>query len=928
MADQSDRIRIKLEDTPSYLSRSARLRVYIACSLTNEDRPELRDQLLNGIRTILDEAGFDVYDPSQHTEPGSPHLDSEVAAIDQIQAMRCDLIFFLRDHPSLGMGIEAQIAADMLIPWGDAKAEGDLNKLCPLLAGLPNGTSSFRFNFGAERIQEFIDQFRHRLQDTDFMNGLATVRRDRHAASALIRQVAIGRTIRRQRLLLNLSARELGEWVDLDKWWIIAIETNEELVDCLTFMQLVRLIEATRLRFVAKQSTGERLTFPRLEPIDSFSPELLEAADKFTMYSLSPKLAGQPSSESDLEMLAHWKKWLREEKDLPLPEPAHRPPALVSDLSVYIARPLSHISDEEKAAGEAVTAAVKTACNHVPGVSVRVVTPQYLEQGRHDCGEEIYLRAVSHVCDCDCAIALATPPATGVGVMARLFADLTVPCVAIAESGTSVSRMFLGMCFRRIGSVIKFASPDVVPSELQELLTTHLPTLLESASRRRSAREKIVDAARSSGFSQFVSQRTQTIGDDFEEPSKHFPSVPFVRSEWLDGLSRDPSLLATVTLLQFVHIANTLKWRMGVTESGVPCFLHGVCGVPQQILACLGDVPFGGTTTEQPSKQQLLPGIDDPAEIETRPATETASDDFAVVSFLLTVAKHGLPDYIIGRATGICMDSMRTLLMAKKENGEFICKDGIWAVGRDLEFIPPENAEEVLCRAFDGVLTVLECENDTAFVKSFKQNAIILEKKIKSLPSSLAMRLRVLRGERSEVQEYVRRRMQEVTNTSVEYADLLVLLGSSVGVQEEAKNYLNEAIEVCDSACKVGDTSDANWKKLLGRALVARSRLSTHDGCGIEGSYLSRVHGLLCDSGDTLAASAVQWRLLHSQGHISAPHFRRASSESPLVRVRAASLINRTPPPKKNLMGRRAEVPDAEWDACITRAREMEPWND
>ena len=153
--------------------------------------------------------------------------------------MRCDLAFFVRDHPSHGMGIEAQIAADMLIPWGDAKVAGEASKLCPLLAGLANAESDFRFYFNVDNVGEFAGRLRKRLQDPSLRQRLEAAQRDRRLASAVVRRIGIGTQLRRQRLLLNLSAAELGHLVDLDPWWIISIENDAELSDCLTFMQLL-----------------------------------------------------------------------------------------------------------------------------------------------------------------------------------------------------------------------------------------------------------------------------------------------------------------------------------------------------------------------------------------------------------------------------------------------------------------------------------------------------------------------------------------------------------------------------------------------------------------------------------------------------------------------------------------------------------------
>ena len=98
--------RIDNESKSSYVRPYKRLRVYIACSLTSEDRAGLRDRLLDAVEAEFAKQGFHVYNPSRHTKPGSPHRDDEVTAIDHVEAMHCDFVFFIRVQPSLGMGIE------------------------------------------------------------------------------------------------------------------------------------------------------------------------------------------------------------------------------------------------------------------------------------------------------------------------------------------------------------------------------------------------------------------------------------------------------------------------------------------------------------------------------------------------------------------------------------------------------------------------------------------------------------------------------------------------------------------------------------------------------------------------------------------------------------------------------------------------------
>src|SRR5436305_9438761 len=124
---------IDVEDPRGYVY--PRLTVYLACSLTSTDNRSLKDEILVNTARIFSQAGFDVHNPALHTPPGSPHTPSEVYFEDLFHTINADFVFFIRLGPSHGMGIEAQLAADVLLPWGDARAH-DSYALSPLLAGL------------------------------------------------------------------------------------------------------------------------------------------------------------------------------------------------------------------------------------------------------------------------------------------------------------------------------------------------------------------------------------------------------------------------------------------------------------------------------------------------------------------------------------------------------------------------------------------------------------------------------------------------------------------------------------------------------------------------------------------------------------------------------------------------------------------------
>ena len=629
-------------------------------------------------------------------------------------------------------------------------------------------------------------------------------------------------------------------------------------------------------------------------------------------------------------MLSHWEDWLRGSKGLALLEQPHRSTQPVSELSVYVAVPLSKVSDEEKEARDLVVDAIKKGCERLVNVSIKVVMPDFQQAGRQDSGAEIYLKTLSRLHNCDFAIALLTPPATGVGIMARLFADTTMPCASIAQNGTRVSRMFLGMYIRRIGDVIEYASADEVSSHVEQLLKEHLPSLCESAGRRRVIRRRIGEASEKIALNRFITQRYQ----DFGEAVGHFPQVRFVRPEWLDGFASDPGVLATVTLLQFVHIANKLNWHIGVTPSGVPCFVQTSCVRDQPVESPLSpgreeaaktssDVP----RSTLPAEQRLLPGMDNSEAPSAPREREPGSRISEAVLFLLEIAQHGLPPCVIARAVGERLEDVNVARLQRSSRGRSFSRteSGV----RSTSAMPNRprtrrtyfTGHSMVCSRSWSVKRTLDLLVDCDRAKSR------LPKPAEPIPADLQARLNVLSRRHIEVQSHVRQHIRTITdNNSKEHVQSLILLGCSTAMPEEASRYLDQAIEICGNAARGGAADGSGWRELLARACLARAMVSTRGQDGDVIHDFSRAVGLLRATGNHLAASAAECRLLQFRRHVPEPHFGRTDAESPLVRVEAVRLYRATQTKEGSVVAQRNEVTDAEWDRYVAEAKAKEPW--
>lgn len=565
--DDSDIPTIEL-DSFSELIQKERPRVYIACSLTNPRELRLLERVINIAQQILEKFGFDVYCPAQHTGRGSPHNDREIYTIDHLQVMRSDLVLFIRFGPSHGMGIEAQIAADLMIPWLDAKLSSFATQLTPMLAGLPNPCGKVRITFSDWR--EFEKRFAIQLESGISHETSRRVRRARDDACVVLNGIGIGRLIRQQRLLLNMSAEDLARKSGLQAWWIESIERVELLACGLTLAQFARLMNSARLRCVQDQKGLERLAFPRIEPVDVFPPHNRRQAQQFAEYSLRSRLHGEPQPATDKEMLDHWHRWSNNKGKKVAPIPEESVQEVQEPLRAYIAVPMSHLNCVEWKKREneirEIFKEVQILCGN--DLRLEVVLPNYREVGRQESEAQIYLGALSSLIGCDFGILFTSPDAMGVGIIAQLLANANLPALYVAERKARLSRMLCGEFNQRIGDVIRYDRFDELPALISQVLCQEASLLRESADISRHIRDRVKRCSLKRVLDRYRIPRRIS----FENCRKKFREIPFLRSEWLKALVDKPELQCTMTLIQIVHIASSMGWRIGLSTTGIPSF--------------------------------------------------------------------------------------------------------------------------------------------------------------------------------------------------------------------------------------------------------------------------------------------------------------------------------------------------------------------
>jgi hypothetical protein len=545
-------IRIDIEDTWEY--ERPRLSVYLACSLTSDENSVFKREVLFETERIFTEAGVKVYNPAHHTPLGSPHTDSEVYLEDLWHPVNSDYIFFLRLGRSHGMGIEAQLAADVLLPWGDARSSGDSYVLSPLLAGLANAKSIWRGTICDDNLVQFYGSLAESLRDQSRMKRLRDARHARDSAHGLVHAAEIGCQVRIHRLICGLSSSNLGTLTGIDPTLIDALEAEPRFVSKLTLVQLARLCETLEMTFASSQRR-DTPSFPRVATPTGVDSALFAAAKTFAEYSLGSGSPATRRTRDDASLLSHWQDWLKTKNLTVLERRLPRSPFSTEPIRVFLCPPLSNVLEAEKKALDGLVNEITRSLKG-SGVPVEIQTPTVQQGGRPDHGPEIYLNRVAQLRHTDLAIPLLGPPSTGVGIMLQLIINATIPCLCATRNWAEVSRMVRGLAPSEL-PYIEYSSPESLGSDVAKWLRQHADQIRQSRVLRDQAwlRLRGLDIRRAMTLARIVQAEVS--------------EMPLLREEFLEQLADSKEMTGTLTLLQLAYVANTQGWHLISSRSGI-----------------------------------------------------------------------------------------------------------------------------------------------------------------------------------------------------------------------------------------------------------------------------------------------------------------------------------------------------------------------
>jgi transcriptional regulator with XRE-family HTH domain len=227
-------------------------RVYYACALTSDGS---KRQFFGEAAKIVKREGvaqrYKVYVPGEHTDPlTAPAVTpTEVYWIDRERVASSDLVLIMADHPSFGVGQEAEIAANAGVPL--AIFHSPQVQVSKMLKGLPGQIISTTEFHGLQDLQEVVERF---FRQNKERLSLSRISREREY------HLRVGNRVRHMREVLHLSVPALAGKAELNVDLIKGLESRPEQQSNFSLVNLrkiARALEVSPAELIRDQSSRD-----------------------------------------------------------------------------------------------------------------------------------------------------------------------------------------------------------------------------------------------------------------------------------------------------------------------------------------------------------------------------------------------------------------------------------------------------------------------------------------------------------------------------------------------------------------------------------------------------------------------------------------------------------------------------------------------
>ena len=257
-------------EMPNEFKERQYIRIYIASALTGrQEEKDIDKNVREAIREVFLKAScqvgpyvikYKVYDPAEHTFPGSSHRSEEVYHIDYKELVGSDLAIFYINATSFGVGMERQIAATGSVPAVWICQDG--NEISRMFRGV-FGVSLFAVQFTCE------EEMKLKLANeiAKFGPEIVAMARKRRRVISDMRVNELPAIIFKRRMFLGIGIEEMARETGIAAYWWTQLERDTSAIIAGTMLTPILLSQISEL-LQAGYSFSET-GLPRLNPDDN-----------------------------------------------------------------------------------------------------------------------------------------------------------------------------------------------------------------------------------------------------------------------------------------------------------------------------------------------------------------------------------------------------------------------------------------------------------------------------------------------------------------------------------------------------------------------------------------------------------------------------------------------------------------------------------